>query len=99
MRKTQLMKHWHKLITDVRVRTGYAMPIANAALSLAIFVRRIAPLLQLKLIRRATFDLTGLPPTPDRVYVFLADERSDVDAFAVLDPLLESPHYGERMAQ
>lgn len=47
------------------------------------------------LIRRATFDLTGLPPRPEDVDVFLADESPN--AFAkVIDRLLESPHYGER---
>ncbi len=47
------------------------------------------------LIRRATFDLTGLPSEPDAVDDFLAD--SSPDAFAkVIDRLLESPHYGER---
>jgi hypothetical protein len=48
-----------------------------------------------ELIRRATYDLTGLPPTPEEVEAFLADESED--AFAtVVDRLLESPHYGER---
>ncbi|GIW92106.1 MAG: hypothetical protein KatS3mg110_0147 [Pirellulaceae bacterium] len=52
------------------------------------------------LIRRATFDLTGLPPTPEEVQAFLDDPRSDKEAFAALvDRLLASPHYGERMAQ
>ena len=47
------------------------------------------------LIRRATFDLTGLPPTPAEVDAFLADDSPD--AFArVVDRLLASPHYGER---
>lgn len=47
------------------------------------------------LIRRATYDLTGLPPTPDEVDAFLAD--GSPDAFAtVIDRLLASPHYGER---
>jgi hypothetical protein len=47
------------------------------------------------LIRRATFDLTGLPPTPDDVHAFLADDSPD--AFArVVDRLLASPRYGER---
>src|SRR5262249_8210191 len=45
------------------------------------------------LIRRATFDLTGLPPTPEEVKEFLADNSPD--AFAkVVDRLLASPHYG-----
>ncbi|MBI1246664.1 DUF1549 domain-containing protein [bacterium] len=53
-----------------------------------------------ELIRRATFDLTGLPPTPEEVSAFLADKRPDDQAFAeVVDRLLGSPHYGERMAQ
>ncbi len=47
------------------------------------------------LIRRATFDLTGLPPTPQEVDAFLRDKSPD--AFAkVVDRLLASPHYGER---
>jgi len=47
------------------------------------------------LIRRATFDLTGLPPTPEEVQAFLKDDRRD--AFGrVVDRLLASPHYGER---
>jgi hypothetical protein len=47
------------------------------------------------LIRRATYDLTGLPPTPQEVEAFLADRSPQ--AFAkVVDRLLASPHYGER---
>jgi Protein of unknown function (DUF1553)/Protein of unknown function (DUF1549)/Planctomycete cytochrome C len=47
------------------------------------------------LIRRATFDLTGLPPTPEEIDAFLADESPE--AFAkVVDRLLSSPAYGER---
>ena len=47
------------------------------------------------LIRRASFDLIGLPPTPEDVENFLKDESAD--AFAkVVDRLLASPHYGER---
>ena len=47
------------------------------------------------LIRRATYDLIGLPPTPEEVAAFVADESPD--AFAtVVDRLLASPHYGER---
>ena len=52
------------------------------------------------MIRRATFDLTGLPPAPDDIDKFVNDKRSDAAAFAsVVDRLLQSPHYGERMAQ
>lgn len=47
------------------------------------------------LIRRATFDLTGLPPTLKEVEDFVKDDSPD--AFAkVIDRLLESPRYGER---
>ena len=50
------------------------------------------------LIRRATVDLTGLPPTPEEVDAFLKDESPD--AFAkVVDRLLASPRYGERWAR
>jgi hypothetical protein len=52
------------------------------------------------LIRRASFDLTGLPPTQQAVDQFLNDPQSDDLAFAdVVESLLSSPHYGERMAQ
>ena len=48
-----------------------------------------------QLIRRATFDLTGLPPTPEEVAAFAGD--TSPDAFEkVVDRLLASPHYGER---
>ena len=49
------------------------------------------------LIRRVTFDLTGLPPTCEEVKAFVSDQRPD--AFErVVDRLLASPAYGERMA-
>jgi len=52
------------------------------------------------LLRRATFDLTGLPPTPGEVAAFVDDPRPVDLAFAQLvERLLASPHYGERMAQ
>jgi hypothetical protein len=47
------------------------------------------------LIRRATFDLTGLPPTEAEVQRFLVDDSPDAWA-KVVDRLLASPHYGER---
>ncbi len=47
------------------------------------------------LLRRATYDLTGLPPTPDELHAFVAD--TSPDAFSkVIDRLLASPRYGER---
>lgn len=52
-------------------------------------------------IRRATFDLLGLPPTPGEVRAFEAAYRKDSQAAkaALVERLLASPHYGERMAQ
>jgi mono/diheme cytochrome c family protein len=51
------------------------------------------------LIRRATYDLTGLPPTSEAVEVFVTESRR-VDAAAkheaIVDQLLASPHYGEQ---
>ena len=49
------------------------------------------------LIRRATFDLTGLPPTPEEIQEYFSDPDSHQLAFArVIDRLLASQHYGER---
>jgi mono/diheme cytochrome c family protein len=48
------------------------------------------------LIRRITFDLTGLPPTPDDVEAFDRAEDADAAYEALVDRLLASPHYGER---
>jgi len=47
------------------------------------------------LIRRATYDLIGLPPTPEHVEAFVADERPDAYA-RLVDELLDSPRHGER---
>ena len=47
------------------------------------------------LIRRVSLDLTGLPPTPEEVDVFLSDTRPDAYE-RVVERLLASPHYGER---
>jgi len=53
------------------------------------------------LIRRASFDLTGLPPEPDDVEQFVQDFQSNpTAAYArLIDGLLDSPHYGERWAR
>ena len=50
------------------------------------------------LIRRLTFDLTGLPPDPGRGRAFLADPSPDAYE-RLVDRLLASPHYGERWAR
>ncbi|MCA9048148.1 MAG: DUF1549 domain-containing protein, partial [Planctomycetaceae bacterium] len=46
-------------------------------------------------IRRATYDLIGLPPSPQDIETFLQDESADA-FLKVIDRLLSSPHYGER---
>jgi hypothetical protein len=50
------------------------------------------------LLRRLTYDLTGLPPTPEEVNAFLADDAPDAYE-KVVDRLLASPHYGEHWAR
>ncbi len=53
---------------------------------------------KLTLLRRATFNLTGLPPTHKQINTFLADKSPN--AFEkLIDQLLASKHFGERMAQ
>lgn len=47
------------------------------------------------LLRRATFDLTGLPPTPGEIDEFVNDDRDDAYE-RMIARLLDSPHYGER---
>jgi hypothetical protein len=50
------------------------------------------------LIRRLSFDLIGLQPTPDEIRAFLVDEAPDAYE-RLVDRLLASPHYGERWAR
>ena len=65
--------------------------LAGKGLQLAPRANRV------ELLRRATFDLIGLPPTPEEVEAFVKDRSSDQEAFRkVVDRLLASPHYGER---
>ncbi len=49
------------------------------------------------LVRRVTFDLTGLPPTPEEATAFVADRAADAYS-RLVDRLLSSPRFGERMA-
>jgi len=63
--------------------------------------RSIAPLPRVgraTLLRRVSFDLTGLPPSPNDVVAFLADRSPDAYE-RLVDRLLASPAYGERWAQ
>src|SRR5207249_1094177 len=49
------------------------------------------------LIRRLSFDLLGLPPTSQEVEAFVSDQRGDAYE-RLVDRLLDSPHFGERLA-
>jgi hypothetical protein len=55
------------------------------------------PLERTQLLRRVTYDLTGLPPTPAEVTAFLNDKSSRAYE-AVIDRLMAAPQYGERWA-
>ena len=82
------------------------VPAAKGEHPIDAFINRklkqadLAPALQADratLIRRATFDLVGLPPTPAEVDAFVNDPASNDKAFAkVVERLLASPHYGEQ---
>ena len=97
--------HWsfEKLApVPVPVATG-ATPARNpvdAFVFGTLATRKIAPQPEADratLLRRVSFDLTGLPPDPATTVAFLADTRPDAYERAV-DALLASPRYGERMA-
>ncbi|QEL16228.1 PSD1 and planctomycete cytochrome C domain-containing protein [Limnoglobus roseus] len=78
-------------------KSAFANPVdAFIAASLAERTLSLAPATDKRtLLRRVTYDLTGLPPTPEEVDAFLKDTTAG--AFAkVVDRLLASPHYGER---
>lgn len=53
---------------------------------------------KIALIRRACYDLIGLPPTPEQVQAFVNDARPDAYE-KLIDQLLASPHYGEKWAR
>ncbi len=96
-------KHWafkpiqNSAVPRVKNTTWASTPIDNFILA-KLEEKGIAPSPKADrrtLIRRATFDLIGLPPTPEEIAAFEAD--ASPDAFAkVVDRLLASPRYGER---
>ena len=53
---------------------------------------------RMTLLRRATFDLLGLPPSPKQIEEFLSDKKAGAYE-RLIDRLLASPHYGERWAR
>jgi hypothetical protein len=99
-------KHWafqkpsRSLIPDVSENGRVATPV-DAFLLDRLNKAGLQPANQadrITLLRRITFDLTGLPPTSEEVERFLSDDRPDAYALLV-ERLLASPHYGERWAQ
>jgi hypothetical protein len=104
--KTDPRKHWafqpvkKPAVPTVKNRAWVKSPVD--AFILAKLERKgitpSAPADRRTLIRRAYFDLTGLPPTAEQTEAFVADKSPD--AFAkVVDQLLASPQYGERWAR
>ena len=61
-------------------------------------VKAVAPAAKQAFIRRATFGLTGLPPTPDEIRSFLADSSANAHE-KLVDSLLKRPQYGEKLGR
>ena len=92
---------------DYRKHWAFALPKRQPGGSIDAFVSaRLAregwtlspPADRATLIRRVTYDLTGLPPTPEEVDAFTSDKTPNAYE-KVVDRLLASPRYGEKMAQ
>ncbi len=84
--------------------TTVAMPHAIDALIQARLPQGVSPAPAadaLSFIRRATYDLLGLPPSPEEVEAFTAAYQQNADGAvaALIERLLASPHYGERWAR
>jgi mono/diheme cytochrome c family protein len=86
-------------IPEVKDKTWPKNPIDNFTLARleAEGLKPSAEADKATLLRRVSLDLTGLPPTPAEVDSFVADRSPDAYEKSV-DHLLQSPHYGERMA-
>src|SRR4051812_46552421 len=89
-------------VHSVRVPTSVANAHSASPIDQFILARlaqkgltRGSPANPRTLLRRATFDLIGLPPTPDEIDAFVADESPDKFSKAI-DRLIDSPRYGER---
>ncbi|MFM7133404.1 MAG: PSD1 and planctomycete cytochrome C domain-containing protein [Planctomycetota bacterium] len=91
--------HWAFVAPVASPRAGSGNPI-DAIVRARLEARGISPAPEADratLIRRVSLDLTGLPPTVGETDAFLADSRPDAYE-RLVDRLLASPHYGERMA-
>jgi hypothetical protein len=98
-------KHWSFIpVGDVKVPTVKNRKWPRNDIDRFVLARlegeKIKPLLEAgkeRLLRRVTFDLTGLPPTLEEIDAFLADQPPSAYE-KVVDRLLASPAFGERMA-
>jgi hypothetical protein len=98
-------KHWaflppiQRAVPNVRMTSWPRGPVDHFVLA-RLEAEGLAPAPEADratLVRRVTLDLTGLPPTPGEVDDFLADALPGAYE-RVVERLLASPHYGERMA-
>ncbi len=89
IRRPRVPEHFKSERTRTPIDAFISRRLAVRGISLSPDAERLT------LIRRAWFDLLGLPPTPEAVRDFLRD--SSPDAYErLIDKLLNSPHYGER---
>lgn len=87
----------HRVESWSEVESGISHPVddfLNERLN-GVGLEMNGPADRRELIRRATYDLTGLPPTPGEAEAFVNDESPDAYR-QLIDRLLASPHYGER---
>jgi len=109
--QVELLRRWVQEGAEYQKHWAYEPPVRPAVTAAGVAIdelvrRRLAqeglqPSPQADrrtLIRRLSFDLTGLPPTPAEVDAFVADAAPDAYA-RLVDRLLASPRFGERMAQ
>ena len=108
-RVTQAANHWSfkplkrpalPQINDAAQKTWIKTPVDAFVLAKlnAAPLRPTPPATKAALLRRVSFDLTGLPPSPDEIKAFTTDTRPEAYA-EVVDWLLASPAYGERWAR
>ena len=104
--KAELLNHWaYQKVQKPAVPTvkqrGWVKTPVDAFVLQKLEAQGLAPAPRadkIALLRRATFDLTGLPPTPEEVSAFVSD-RSPRAFEKVVDRLLASPQYGEKWAR
>ncbi len=105
MDMTAARKHWafqpvaKPVLPVVKNKQWVRTPVDNFVLAQleAKKITPAAPADARTLLRRVTYDLTGLPPRPDEMEAFVRDYARDPRAYdRAIERLLASPHYGER---